>query len=39
MSKTDQEAEKQEPHFRATLDPVEEVDATGELALRLVYST
>ncbi|TIA72508.1 hypothetical protein E3P92_02188 [Wallemia ichthyophaga] len=28
MSKTDQEAEKQEPHFRATLDPVEEVDAT-----------
>ena len=30
ISKTDHEAEKQETHFKATLDPVDEVDAVGK---------
>ena len=33
LSNNEHEAEKQEPHFKATLDPVDEVDAVGKSLL------
>lgn len=39
VSKNQNDVEKHEPHFKATLDPVDEVDAVGKFTMSFTYSS